>query len=601
MQSKIPFRLLAAVLFLAAALNLSAQGTAFSYQGRLNDSGAPANTNYDFRFAVYDALTNGNRVSLSLTNYAVPVSNGLFTVTLDFGPGVFTGSNLWLDIGVRAVGVTNFTALAPRQPILPVPYAIFAASASNVLGSLNSTQLVGRISSSQISGSYSNSVSFTNGANTFAGTFSGDGSGLANLNAAAIVSGTLADARLSGNVALLNASQTFTGANTFNGNGTYGGANTFSGGGTYSGVNTFSNSANYFQGNFFGNGLVGWVSISGTTATAARDTGYLLLNAGLTTLTLPASASLSAGDIVRVAGGGAGGWLVKENSGQSISGNFAAYRNGVLVSLPLATLPINQDYHGVAASADGVRKYVVGNSLTGVYASSDSGETWIPVSSNQLSGTWLSVACSANGKIVFAEPYPGGAIQKSTDSGLTWSSAGASATGTFISCTADGSTLFPNNYACSGNGTYLAKLAGGVITYSINGGSTWNSIGSAPAANVTCLGASSDCTRLVAGVSNGFLYASSNLGASWTQLTTNSQVWAGAWMSPDGSKFAATVSKSGSVSGSINYCDVSALPNTASTTSTGSICGSQGSAAELQYLGGGQFMPVSSTGLLWAN
>ena len=101
--------------------------------------------------------------------------------------------------------------------------------------------------------------------------------------------------------------------------------------------------------------------------------------------------------------------------------------------------------------------------------------------------------------------------------------------------------------------------------------------------------------------SNNFLYASSNLGATWTQLTTTAQVWAGAWMSSDGSKFAAAIAKSGGVNGSIVYCGVHALPNTASTTSTGSICGSQGSAVELQYVGGGQFMPVSSTGLLWAN
>jgi hypothetical protein len=602
---KILSRLCAAVFFLAAALNLSAQGTAIFYQGRLNVAGVPANTNYDLRFAVYDAVTNGNRISLSLTNFAVPVSNGLFSVTLDFGPGIFNGtangSNDWLDIGVRAIGVTNFTVLAPRQPILPVPYALFAVSASNLLGSLQSTQLVGRVASAQISGTYSNSVNFSSGANTFAGTFSGDGSNLGNLNAGNVSAGTLADARLSGNVALLNANQTFIGANTFNGNGAYNGVNTFTGGGTYSGVNTFSNNANYFQGSFFGNGLVGWIAISGTATTAMRDAGYMLQNASLTSLTLPASASLTPGDIVRVSGAGTGGWLVKENAGQSILGNFAAYRNGYLVALPLDTLPINQDYHGVAASADGIRVYAVGNSLTGVYASSDRGRTWTQVSSNQLSGTWFSVACSANGKIVYVEPYSGGVIQKSSDSGMTWSSSGVSATATFISCSADGGTLFPSNYACSGNGTYLARVVGGVINYSINGGSTWNSILTAPAAGVTCLGVSSDCTRMVAGVNNGSLYATSNQGQTWTQLTATSQVWSGAWMSPDGSKFAATVSKSGGVNGSINYCDVSALPNTVSTTSTGSLCGSQGSAVELQFLGGGQFMPVSSTGLIWAN
>jgi hypothetical protein len=49
---------------------------------------------------------------------------------------------------------------------------------------------------------------------SFAGNFSGNGSGLTSLNAASLT-GTVADALLSSNVALLNASQSFTGVNTF--------------------------------------------------------------------------------------------------------------------------------------------------------------------------------------------------------------------------------------------------------------------------------------------------------------------------------------------------------------------------------------------------
>ena len=48
-----------------------------------------------------------------------------------------------------------------------------------------------------------------------AASFSGDGSGLTNLNASNLASGTVNDARLSANVALLGASQTFTGFNVF--------------------------------------------------------------------------------------------------------------------------------------------------------------------------------------------------------------------------------------------------------------------------------------------------------------------------------------------------------------------------------------------------
>jgi hypothetical protein len=567
------------LLFVSAALKAGAQGTAFNYQGRLNDTGVPANAAYDFQFTVYNAVTNGNAVSISLTNSAVAVSNGLFNVTLDFGPGIFTGTNYWLDLAVRATDATNFTTLSPRQPVLPVPYAIFATTSSNVLGTVSAAQLTGILPASQIAGTSPNQVSFTNGADTFSGAFTGNGAALTNLNGSQVASGTVADARLTTNVALLNNNQTFTGSNQFNG------ANTFNG------ANNFTNFGNSFSGSFFGNGLVGWISTNALTVQAVRDHGYMLTSSQFITVTLPASSGLSSGDIVRVSGAGTAGWFVAENSGQAILGNFASYRN----SYPVASGSGN--YYDVAAAADGTRMYAVGNGISGVTASSDSGRNWSPVGG--LSGSYYSVACSANGKTVYAEPVGSGKIQKSTNGGLTWSATATSATGQFIACTADGGTLITGNVACSGSGTYQAKLSGGVITVSTNAGSTWFSIATAPAASLNCLAASSDCTRLVAGVSNGLLYASSNIGATWTPITTTNQVWSGVWMSSDGSKFAATVSTSGSITGGIYNYGVSMLPNTVSTNSA--IGGSQGSAVELQYLGNNQFMPVSSVGTLWAN
>ena len=69
------------VLLALSALNprpstLFAQSTAFSYQGRLNDGGVPANGIYDLQFTIYDALTNGNAVTSVLTNLATPERHG---------------------------------------------------------------------------------------------------------------------------------------------------------------------------------------------------------------------------------------------------------------------------------------------------------------------------------------------------------------------------------------------------------------------------------------------------------------------------------------------------------------------------------------------
>src|ERR1043166_9739048 len=94
-----------------------AQGTAFTYQGRLNSSGASVNGVYDLRFMVYDAAASGNVISGPLSNSGVGVTNGAFTVLLDFGVGVFTGPARWLQIEVRTNGLGSFALLSPRQPI----------------------------------------------------------------------------------------------------------------------------------------------------------------------------------------------------------------------------------------------------------------------------------------------------------------------------------------------------------------------------------------------------------------------------------------------------------------------------------------------------
>src|SRR4030095_13910534 len=82
----------------------SAQGTAFTYQGHLVQAGNPANGLYEMQFALYDALTNGNLVGTPVTVAPVMISNGLFTVWLDFGSNAFMGAPRWLEITVNLFG-----------------------------------------------------------------------------------------------------------------------------------------------------------------------------------------------------------------------------------------------------------------------------------------------------------------------------------------------------------------------------------------------------------------------------------------------------------------------------------------------------------------
>jgi hypothetical protein len=103
--------------------------TAFVYQGHLEESGQPANGNYDLQFGLTDAPVEGNHVTNLVTNLAVPVSNGMFKVTLDFG-AAFDGSARWLEVGVRTnTSAVPFFVLSPRQAVSAVPYAVFAGTA----------------------------------------------------------------------------------------------------------------------------------------------------------------------------------------------------------------------------------------------------------------------------------------------------------------------------------------------------------------------------------------------------------------------------------------------------------------------------------------
>ena len=122
-------RIVLGLTLLAGTTMARAQGTAFTYQGRLTDRTSAATGLYDLRFALYDGLTAGSQQGVALTNAATAVSNGFFTVSLNFGTGIFTGPARWLEIAARTNGTVTFTTLQPRQALTASPYALYAPSA----------------------------------------------------------------------------------------------------------------------------------------------------------------------------------------------------------------------------------------------------------------------------------------------------------------------------------------------------------------------------------------------------------------------------------------------------------------------------------------
>jgi Chaperone of endosialidase len=101
-----------------------AQTTAFTYQGNLVSGGSPASGNYDFEFKLFDLVSAGTQQGSTLQRLNVAVANGSFNVLLDFGAGVFPGSDRFLDIAVRPAGSGAFTLLSPRQKVSSVPYSV---------------------------------------------------------------------------------------------------------------------------------------------------------------------------------------------------------------------------------------------------------------------------------------------------------------------------------------------------------------------------------------------------------------------------------------------------------------------------------------------
>jgi hypothetical protein len=106
--------------------------SAFTYQGQIKQGGSPAEGLVDLRFWLYDG-SGGGSVLLGgpINHVGIPVANGLFTVELNFGAGMFLADERWLQIEITAPsngGNGPFTTLSPRQIVRPAPVAMFAMS-----------------------------------------------------------------------------------------------------------------------------------------------------------------------------------------------------------------------------------------------------------------------------------------------------------------------------------------------------------------------------------------------------------------------------------------------------------------------------------------
>jgi len=121
-------------ILLACGLAVQAQTSVFTYQGRLTDNNAAASGNYKMQFALFDG--GGGQIGSTMTfdgttNPQVTLTNGAFTVQLDFGTSPFsTGADRFVEIHVFNPATSSYVTLTPRQQITSSPYSIRTVSAS---------------------------------------------------------------------------------------------------------------------------------------------------------------------------------------------------------------------------------------------------------------------------------------------------------------------------------------------------------------------------------------------------------------------------------------------------------------------------------------
>lgn len=289
-------------------------------------------------------------------------------------------------------------------------------------------------------------------------------------------------------------------------------------------------------------GIIPWVAVS-TDTTAVSNTGYLTTNdLSRVTVTLPSTPA--AGDVVRVARAGVGGWRVNANSGQTIAYNAphlysevasSAHGDAMIAAAANDYLYTSNDHgaswtprdavrawRAVATSADGTRMAAV---VYGgqIYTSSDSGATW---TARESSRNWAGIASSDDGLKLTAVAYQG--IYTSTDGGVNWTNRNQAGYWYAVASSSDGQKLI----ASGNNGTYT----------SADGGATWVSRGTR-GQNVAT---SADGTKLLA-AQYGSLQISTDSGATWS-TTESSREWTAASSSADGSKLAAAYAYNGTIS-----------------------------------------------------
>jgi hypothetical protein len=570
----------------------SAQNVPINVQGRVTVDRVAFNGTGKFKFVLvsggggllwtHDGSAGGFAFEPS-GSIDLIVTNGLYSVMLGdptvFGmlqpinPNIFSNSDVRLRIWFND-GVHNFQRLNPDQRLSAVGYAFSSQKAQEA------AVLTGNVNISQVP-----AVLVTNNAVNvnLTGSFTGDGSGLTGIR-----------------------------------------------------------------------GSTPFQVVNAIAVDALPNTGYLITNGIETTVRMPSNSVLRLGDIVRISSPG-GVWKAILQAGQSIKG--AQLLTGLGSTWVSRTSSAR--WSSIASSADGSR-LIAGTITAGhIFYSRNGGVTW----TNNTSAVdpikaWAALGSSADGMRLLAAAAAN-VLYLSKDGGDSWNSVGPTARnwkavtvagdGTNMLAAVSASTLWVSNdggdtwkektglsthnwtatassfdssrmyavgdvfyfsldkgtnwgtsagpisgpLACSSNGLKLAGVISGQIAVSSDGGVSWTIRTNSGSRAWSSVVISDDGSRIAASVTGGGIYVSVNNGITWTP-TGPSATWTGLAASVDATKLIATPDG--------NNISISQLLQTQSTSagSLGSLISGEYSSVELQHIGNGVFMVLTSAGPLYA-
>ena len=170
------------LILLCISADVFSQTSTFTYQGKLTEGTTAANGTHQMQFSLYDAVSGGTQIGATITNNNVAVTDGVFTVQLDFAPATpFTsGADRWLEVAVKKPADPTFTPLHPRQRITSSPYSLKTISASTA------DSLSANCVSCVTDGQVSNTISIGSAGSVNDGALSAN---VAHLNVAETISG----------------------------------------------------------------------------------------------------------------------------------------------------------------------------------------------------------------------------------------------------------------------------------------------------------------------------------------------------------------------------------------------------------------------------